>query len=117
MLRAAGESYFLSFPDDTLAVVFKDICKVAHSFAERRNEIAHGLVGVLFKTHSKNQTYCLQPAWIDYKKNNKYSLPIFAYTSKDILYYANCFVELVKPVSHLAAQIVGLAQARRLAPS
>jgi hypothetical protein len=108
MLRAVADTYFAYFNRPDLEQTWKDIAKKARYFAERRNEIAHGVVGPFYPrglSTSEANGVCLMPAPIDTKKSNVWGASVFAYNAAALNHYALEFARLTQAPQHLAACI------------
>jgi len=118
MVQAAGEAYFLAEPNTDQQADFKSILKLARKFSDRRNDIAHSIVGecsspaghvrgcallppdYASNKHSLRRDVNLKVAWAA-----KLTTPRYAYTSVEIGFFTEKFKELERPVFNLVNQI------------
>ena len=92
MLRAAAKLFFRQYPAETAAAVqsdFKEMMRLCEHFAARRNDIAHGKQDVV-----PGRGHYLVPAFYNTKKHKPGEPMAFSYSSMEIRYYANRFVDL-----------------------
>ncbi|MFA5968915.1 MAG: hypothetical protein WC816_06690 [Sphingomonas sp.] len=122
LLRAASESYFDGYHPkaDFLLDDFKTILASANKFAERRNEIAHGVVDIFRQSPRDSQnitsieTYAIYPSYSTFKERDLDSIPTYCYTSKELDYFCDEFRKLRAPVLALAANLVIVVSMARL---
>jgi hypothetical protein len=129
MLRAAGEFFFgfqelrtrksgTDVPMDRETVQslkrrFDELCGKAQKLSERRNEIAHGIVGLVPQGMTNDRTFYLRPAYNESKKHKELTTPKFSYGSKEITSYSEQFADLASGTYHLNEDVRAMLKARR----
>ena len=101
--------------DQTLESEFGQImCTIRH-FADRRNDVAHGIVRPIhwivpnrIRQTDYNFKYCLVPSYYNYKKYGTDNLPSY-------MYIGNTLIELENKLFYLSAEAVTFRTARLLA--
>jgi hypothetical protein len=124
MLRATTEAYFTRYDNRELFKQINQLTGQAINFSGRRNEIAHGVVGfwypkppAFFMIEEGARTFFLTPSYADSSKRDVQHLPQYAYTSKEINYYADEFQKLSRTVGSVLAKILGFRTYLRTRPS
>jgi hypothetical protein len=101
MLRAAAEVHFSTAKYQTIKRHFNRVTGTDwRKYAERRNEIAHGIVQpyssalshhVITKHQIAGRGYCLFPPYNEFRKTTLDREPVYAYSSIEIRHYAAQF--------------------------
>lgn len=118
MIHAAAQGYFQLDPTDAKDLMvtkantrlrdeFKRVTKLASGLAERRNNIAHGIVG-----HNLGRGHFLTPPVYATKKYPISEIPAsawdraaYAFTAEDIHYYRERFEDLYDSLAALAEEL------------
>lgn len=90
-----AQRYFVANPDQTTEAAFDRIMRMARGFADRRNEVAHGVVrkGRLFDAE-RTVTYTLYPPYYDHLKHDAHGMAAYRYTSENLTKLAFALVKL-----------------------
>lgn len=105
--RAMLQAAFESFPGRQLPDLkgFEEMLKLIGNFSARRNDVAHGHAMGHSVDHVNRGYFLVPPSYATqkFKKQTEWGIGDYAYTSDQILQYANEFVSLHKA----AAQYLG----------
>jgi hypothetical protein len=115
MLQLAAEAYFVKRKAKRAAyeVRFTDLIGEYTQYANRRNEIAHGLLKKIFLTERKTAKghrhggigFYLLPSFYNPKKF-KNDILTYRYTSSDIIHYRQEFTKLLLRIGALREQML-----------
>jgi hypothetical protein len=111
MLQAAGQAFFqlssseaedpkVSAFNSRLRGGFSDLMRRADGFADRRNNIAHGIVGHSMTRHTERGHYLTPPLYSTRKyplseiSETAWERAAYAFTAADIHYYREGFEDL-----------------------
>ena len=111
-LEVAGEKYFETCPSQSVEAEFGTVVRATSAFADRRHELAHGIVrpvqwywswvsATMKPPAGHDYEYCLVPphyqrSWYDPEKWN----PEFVYTSKEVYEIDRAFVDHLHILLH-----------------
>jgi hypothetical protein len=91
LLRRRGEEYFMTQSDQALEADFKNICIAAEGFADRRNEVAQGVVSpsIFLPSFREDRLgnvdrWALAPPHFAVRNFNAEGFPKYAYTSREL---------------------------------
>jgi hypothetical protein len=111
MIEEAGKVYFQLWPSE-LESEFNTIMKAAKTLSERRNEIVHGLVGEYSSPAGPVSGLTVMPPRYAIKKRTLEpspkvlrSNPDFAYTTLEIDFFSEAFLELAKITHQFGARL------------
>jgi len=83
LLKNAANQHFVRHPAQRTEVIFERLVVALLGFADRRNEVAHGVVYPAFKIDGRKQ-YALIPPYHLLRKHNADGAPTFAYTHHEL---------------------------------
>jgi hypothetical protein len=95
-------TYHLVMPD------LKDLLKLVKDYAPRRNEIAHGVVYRYSTYRGDALGYCLFPGYYTTKKRSLDNKPSYIYSSVEINYFSERFLELGPKASSVIMSLLAL---------
>jgi hypothetical protein len=101
MVRAALESWPYVWKDCPCGANALKILNECAQWTGRRNEIAHGIVDRLMD--AQKNAWFLFPSFYNAKKRRLGERPAYRYTSANIDYYSNCFVELHNRLNEISS--------------
>jgi len=113
MLKEAGDAFFMAFPNDDDNAKFDELRKLARQYAERRNDIAHGIVGPYPTPGGPVRGLALLPprhatakrTLIPHDKPQRHpptDRPNYAYASPEIMFFSAQFYDLSREIHQLA---------------
>jgi hypothetical protein len=87
-LKRAAESYFMRHCNQYLEAEFDKLCMASEGFADRRNEVAHGVVVSTrifhFFAHLPKDTWVLVPPFSEKRNFDDLNIPKYMYTSREL---------------------------------
>jgi hypothetical protein len=101
-LERVAQSYFIRHNSQNLEGEFDEICLAAKGFADRRNEVAHGLVMEVSNIQFFRDKLQLAPAGAQHLvippyhavRNHAAGFPVWAYNGEQIRTFARRFIDL-----------------------
>jgi hypothetical protein len=91
LLRRSGSDYFIATPNQGFEGELEAICAAAQGFADRRNEVAHGVVfpsiflpSFLEDRIGNFERWALVPPHFAVRNFNAEGFPTYAYTSREL---------------------------------
>jgi hypothetical protein len=101
MLEGAAKAYFLSHPDLGHSGQWSELGKQLEGFAERRNDIAHGSVELLFDLGvERHLGFFLMPGLYVSKKYPTDEPPKYQLVAEQVMVFAQCFSDLADSVRY-----------------
>jgi hypothetical protein len=115
LLRGAASGYFEKHPDDTHEPAFEKLANDAKRASARRNEIAHGQVGLYPRWVRASETtgYLLMPGSYSVTKNDARWEPKYGYMAATVHEYGAHFRGLAEPAASMLVDLIGKHQAQR----
>jgi hypothetical protein len=100
VLDAAAERYFETAPNQAKEGRFKHLVCKARELAEKRNQIAHGVLIIIRESAEDHRSleFAWVPATYDRRKMDEKLLPKYCYTSTEIRAFGNDFQSLMVEV-------------------
>jgi hypothetical protein len=93
-LESKANTFFVPHPNQDLEGRLQCLLRRIRGYADRRNEVAHGVVSeILYSDNSlPSYGYALIPAPYQNKKLDDTHLPMYAYTSKELQRFTDAFM-------------------------
>lgn len=111
-LKRVAEAFFIRLPNQDTEAEFDRIANAALRLADRRNEIAHGIVRPLQWTQSMSLAYeqlrvefALVPPLYSRQKLDGQHRPKYIYTANELMQFGLAFGDLSREALHLKLRI------------
>jgi hypothetical protein len=123
MLKAAAEAYFRTRKRKRaqFETQFSNLLKESLHYSNRRNEIAHGRVSLIYTRKrgkpNKQLGYYLLPSFFNPKKFNLEQIVTHEYVSSDLIHYRQEFTKLRFRLDHFRDHLFNQKNAAVPSPS
>lgn len=115
-LRQTADRFFKLKPDQCLEGEFYRICTAAAGFADRRNEVAHGVVFpsvflpsfIEDRVQGNLESWALAPPYFEARKFDTSNFPKHVYTSRELHALVINLIALRERIEKLQASIVNV---------
>jgi hypothetical protein len=106
VIDRAGSAFFIALPNQALESETEELLRESRLAANRRNDIAHGVVGDLWSMNAPAIDYVkLFPSNYKRKDFDDVGSPRYALSSRDINHFSNAFQDLGKRAIELNNKI------------